>query len=204
MKKIIAVTALAIASTLMVNAETEANVGTQVQVQGMPTQAQGPAKMNVRAKTIQMVKANTQGMGEAMGQAMGEGGMPLPTTGDAATDAQLKALVTEMETKIKAIRDEYQTKIKAIIETRIKAAGTSTKPMMPKKGEQGNRGEGRPESADGTQVDGSMNANTNANGAVPPMPRMRLDGQVKGDFTANQDAPTGGVIKFLRGLFGGK
>lgn len=40
---------------------------------------------------------------------------PTITTGDAATDAKIKALQTEMEAKIKAIRDEYQTKIKVVI-----------------------------------------------------------------------------------------
>lgn len=190
MKKILAITALAIAGTMTVNAETGASVGTQVQVKGAPVQAQGQGKMNLKAKAVEMIKANNPGMGEE--------GMPaMPTTGDAVTDAQLKALVTEMETKVKAIRDEYQAKIKVIIEARIQAAGTSTRPMMPKNGGDQQRG--------GAEGQAGMNANaTNTNGGVPPMPRMRIDGQVKGDFTASQSQPQGGgVIKFLRGLFGG-
>jgi hypothetical protein len=40
---------------------------------------------------------------------------PIISTGDAATDAKIKALQTEMEAKVKAIRDEYQAKIKLTI-----------------------------------------------------------------------------------------
>ncbi len=40
---------------------------------------------------------------------------PTITTGDTATDAQIKVLQAEMEAKIKAIREEYQAKIKAVI-----------------------------------------------------------------------------------------
>lgn len=40
---------------------------------------------------------------------------PVITTGDAATDAKIKALQDEMEAKIKAIREEYRTKIDAAI-----------------------------------------------------------------------------------------
>lgn len=40
---------------------------------------------------------------------------PSITTGDATTDAAIKALQIEMEAKIKAIRQEYQVKIKALI-----------------------------------------------------------------------------------------
>lgn len=41
--------------------------------------------------------------------------MPVPMTGDKATDEKIKALQKEMEAKIKAIHDEYQAKIKALI-----------------------------------------------------------------------------------------
>ena len=40
---------------------------------------------------------------------------PTITTGDAVTDAKIKALQTEMEVKIKAVREEYQAKIKEVI-----------------------------------------------------------------------------------------
>jgi hypothetical protein len=47
--------------------------------------------------------------------AMPAGQMPFPTTGDATKDAQIKALITEMNTRIQAIHTEYETKLKAII-----------------------------------------------------------------------------------------
>jgi hypothetical protein len=66
--------------------------------------------------------------GEGMAQMMP---LPLPMTGDKATDDKIKALQKEMEDKIKAIRDDYQAKIKAVIgDKKIinRGNGTTTPP----------------------------------------------------------------------------
>ncbi len=52
---------------------------------------------------------------------------PVPSTGDARIDEQVRALHKEMENKIKALRDEYQKKLKALIGDRKLLMGTTTK-----------------------------------------------------------------------------
>ncbi len=181
MKKILTGAALIVAGTMFVSAQVDATVQAEVTTQVQPETGTPvrPSLPNLKAKAVQVIKANNP--------TMGEGGAP--TTGDAATDAQLKALFTEMEAKIKVIRDEYQAKIKAVIAARVAANGTTTRPVI------------RKEAVNNGNQFGRLKMASTTDGAVPAMPRLRIEGQVKGEFSENQGQ--GGVIKFLRGLFGG-
>ncbi len=130
-------------------------------------------KANIKARAVQMMGTSTR-----------------PTTGT-STDAlgqQIKALNMEMEAKIKAIRDEYQVKMKALIAAH-NGNGTTTRPIKER--------DDRPLTGSST-----VGSSTRERG-VPPMPRLRLDGEVRG--AASENEGQGGAFgKFIRGLFGGR
>lgn len=99
-------------------------------ISGVFAEGQEGKRMMATSSRPAMVKPVIKG--EMMGQ-------PTITTGDAATDAQIKVLQTEMEAKIKAISDEYQAKIKVLIgDKKVKTGkgewerGTSTRMEMKK------------------------------------------------------------------------
>lgn len=128
---------------------------------------------------------------------------PTITTGDATTDAKIKALQTEMEAKIKAIRDEYQAKIKALIGDKKVNMGND----MRNRGSSTLRMEGRKEKRDGmkgssTMMHEDMNETMDhREGGVPK------GGMVKGESAGNKDGERGnseqaGLRGFFNKLFG--
>lgn len=144
-------------------------------------QAGAQMKANIKARAVQMMGTSTR---------------PITGTSSDALGLKIKALNMEMEAKIKVIRDEYQAKIKALIIANGGNAST-TRPAMGKL-------EPRPEGDRQGETEDSLAAGSSTDErAVPPMPRLRLDGQVKGVATEN-DGQGGGFGKFLRGLFGGR
>lgn len=105
MKKITVTCALILAATLAVHAE-----------EGSRAMGSRPDMVRPEARAMMGMMATSSRPLTAMADMMrGDIPMPVITTGDATTDARLKALNTEMIAKIKAITDEYQTKMKAII-----------------------------------------------------------------------------------------
>ena len=132
---------------------------------------------------------------------------PTITTGDAATDKQIKALQVEMEAKIKAIRDEYQAKIKAAIGER-KATMIAPKMSSSATAEE-MRGRGMMMSSSSPRRDGEMmRASSTSYGERYGAP-MRRDGdripetqEVKGESTGG--AVSGGSLNEggIRGFFG--
>ena len=94
MKKLYIITAFTLASMTFVSAETEIK------------------DQQVEVRPNMMLKVFTQENDKQV------------TTGDVASDSQIKALTKEMEDKIQAIRSEYMAKIKAIISQ--KKTGTTT------------------------------------------------------------------------------
>lgn len=192
-------TAILIAGTVFANAETN-------------TQGQNPRAMMRRGvATTQVVGSSTRPMppqgGEGREGLRVEGMMPIVTTGDDATDAQIKALATEMEAKVKAIRDDYQTRIESIIKSKLplQAAaqamyagkkigttlnqGTTTRSMM-------QRG-----------VDENLPNGSSTDVNIPPMGRRF--GEVRGLNTEGVGQAVGQdvgsrMMGFFRGMFGGR
>lgn len=174
MKKIIVITAILLTGTVMANAEMD--TGAQV-------------RANIKAKAVQMMGTTTR---PTMGTS---------TKGTSTKDVlglQIKALNMEMEAKIKLIRDEYQAKIKALIATNAGNASTTRGTSI--KGERKIEVEGGEQNDDTKRV---VVGSSTEDRVVPPMPRLRINGQVKGAVAEN-DEQGGGFGKFIRGLFGGR
>ena len=169
-------------------AETQAAVGTRVMVtQGRP--AAVTAQMQMVPPTI--------------------------TTGDATTDAKIKALQVEMEAKIKVIRDEYQAKIKALIgDKKVTVTGGAGMEMREGMGHMmmeasstagGGRGEargvmmrqGRTEGRSGEE---SSSARMENNGGSMRM-QVRSQGGEEGDANVEVNVE-GGIRGFFGRLFG--
>ncbi|MCX6756746.1 MAG: hypothetical protein NTW35_01140 [Candidatus Nomurabacteria bacterium] len=207
MKKITMLTAVLVAGTIFANAETQTQV--QVEVQG-----QKPIRENIMRRVIPTQRpttatppqpsgikgvgavGNTNGdkkddnKGSDNGEVRGGGQPPIPMTGDSVTDAKIKALAIEMETKIKNIRDEYQVKIKEVIGTRKINNGPVPGPRMPIYTD-----------------DNRQNMGSTTDGAVPPMPR-RNTGEVKGESVDGVGQSVGDGVgmrfkNFFRGFLGG-
>jgi hypothetical protein len=126
--------------------------------------------------------------------------MPVMTTGDAATDAQLKALTVEMEAKIKAIRDDYQVKIKALI------GDKKIMPMMASTTPGAMRGEGRGErmnaTASGTAMMQREGDDRREEGDQMGRPMMgRAEGEQGAQFVSQDFSAR--VQNFFKGIFGG-
>lgn len=141
-------------------------------------------RANIKAKAVQMMGTTTR-----------------PTMGTSTKDVlglQIKALNMEMEAKIKLIRDEYQAKIKALIATNAGNASTTRGTSI--KGERKIEVEGGEQNDDTKRV---VVGSSTEDKVVPPMPRLRINGQVKGAVAEN-DEQGGGFGKFIRGLFGGR
>ncbi len=136
---------------------------------------------------------------------------PTITTGDAATDAQIKALQTEMEAKIKAIRDEYQAKIKAVIGDRKVKTGNgewmraSSTRMDMRKGSSTMIHHNENESEHEGMMNGSGTPVMRGEGRGEGN-RVPREGMVKGESTEAPGASTaefkGGVRGFFGRLFG--
>lgn len=106
-KKIYITAIVSLATAAILSAQTEAPQRAMYQVRdssGGVVRVAPVAGLPVRA----MMATGTPGV-------MPAGQMMIPMTGDEATDAQVKALVTEMQSKIEAIRKEYEVKIKEVI-----------------------------------------------------------------------------------------
>jgi len=111
MKKIILTTALLFTSMLAVSAE---KMLTEGNVEGVHT---GLRSRMMDTGTRPVIATTTRKdvlkPGRTPGGEVPVMSMPIPATGDSATDAQLKVLSQEMQTKIKALTDEYQVMMKA-------------------------------------------------------------------------------------------
>ena len=132
---------------------------------------------------------------------------PTITTGDAATDKQIKALQVEMEAKIKAIRDEYQAKIKAAIGER-KATMIAPKMSSSATAEE-MRGRGMMMSSSSPRRDGEMmRASSTSYGERYGAP-MRRDGDRIPETQEVKGESAGGAVSSgslneggIRGFFG--
>jgi ribosomal protein S13 len=163
--------------------------------------------MMMRASSTQAVHAIS---GMAQNMMVGQGMPSFPTTGDATTDAAIKALQIEMETKIKAIREDYQTKIKAIVGdkkalNRHPMASSTQRDMMRKlEGEverpvmqDGSSSESRP-----TGDRPTMMQRTGSSSESRPRPMMgRNEGQVKGAETSVDTGEASGIFGFFGRMF---
>lgn len=166
MKKLAITTAMLAISTFAVHAEDQV----RMQIEAQP---------GVRAGMPQMAVTGARGVPTAV--AGMEMMMPTMTTGDAATDAQLKALTTEMQAKIQAITTEYQAKMKAVIGNKkinvtMPAMGTGAAVRAQVEGNGGKKGEMRMEVTSAAQGDEAM-----------PIPPQEANAKIK---------------NFFRGLFG--
>ena len=106
MKKIAVTTALLIAGTLFVNAQTETATEQRDMMRRLPPQMASSSRPMMGSSTRPMMGSSTR-----------------PALADDKIGMQVKALNMEMEVKIKAIREEYKAKLKLIV-------GSSTRFMM--------------------------------------------------------------------------
>lgn len=181
MKKITITTAILIVGTILVNAETEGQKPPRI----YPIRNIAPAQAMSSSSRVAPPKLEE-------GRPVSNMLQQMVTTGDAETDAKIKALNVEMEAKIKSIRDEYQAKLKEIIGTRKIINSTSTRPMMPRD-QEGN-----------DQRFGSSTDNNGNN--IPPRPRREY-GEVKGVNTEDIGQVVGQDVgsrmkSFFGSLFG--
>lgn len=140
---------------------------------------------------------------------------PIITTGDATTDAKIKALQVEMETKIKAIREEYQAKIKAVIgDKKVNTGndrmnrGSSTMRMGTHEASSTrmeDRGERRGTSTMMHRDDDTMNGSGTPEGRPVKMDRgegqVPSGRQVKGESTGSGSGDTAPAQTGARGFF---
>ncbi len=218
MKKITMLTAVLVAGTIFANAETQTQV--QVEVQG-----QKPIRENMMRRVIPTQRPTTatppqpsgiKGVGSVgdtngekkddntggdNGEVRGDGQPPIPMTGDSLTDAKIKALAIEMETKIKNIRYEYQVKIKEVIGTRKINNGPVPGPRMPIYTDDNRQNIGSTTDSNRQNVGSSTDRN------IPPMPR-RNTGEVKGESVDGVGQSVGDGVgmrfkNFFRGFLGG-
>jgi len=161
----------------------------------------GAARENIRPVMMNMKASSTLARPAIAATALMQAMPLIPVTGDAATDATIKALQTEMEAKIKVIRDDYQAKIKAVIGdkkilNRPPMATSSQREMMRKEGEGERPMMGGATGTRAMEVRKEMMQNGSTS-APRPVGRM-MGGQVKGAETS--EAQTGGLGIF--GFFG--
>lgn len=186
MKKVTVAATMIIASAFIAHAEESGDA------------AKTREAMMRRPPVQAMMATSTRPAMKAEMKEMVQAGMAIPMTGDAATDAQLKTLATEMEVKIKAIRDEYQMKIKALVGDK-KPMMASTSPAMK-----------RTEGAEGERKEKEKNGGENRMMRPTAMPPREREGEFEGVMTEeNGAAPLmqGGAVQgkvqsFFRGLFG--
>ncbi len=123
---------------------------------------------------------------------------PQISTGDSAKDAQVKALLKEMEDKVLAIRTEYEAKIKAIVGNKLErpqaASGT---PMM----RGANRGEGIKRGVMMNSSGAPAAQNTQTSVVAPSGQPTLQNSEATVNTIANTVVNTATITNFLKSFF---
>jgi hypothetical protein len=202
MKKVLFGAVLIVASATMVSAQERPQTTRSTGPTHQPSTRQGTARPNEHAAGTQGMhtdRATSTRMGSTSPMMPhGTSTRPMISTGDATKDAQVEALVREMETKIKAIRDEYEPKIRAIVGDSRPMMGSSTRLMGDRGdrmyGDRANNATSTPRGGEGDRHEGRPGTN----GDRPVFPPRRGD-----QGPAATSTPVSLLKNYFQSFFGG-